>query len=146
MHNDMTSRGCADLFRGSEIVCGNFLYFVYFAYLPIKSESGVKTLEQLAQSLDDINLFEAISNFLTSSFFRLTHHVFFMDLLFFVAFYELPTSALLDFSPCCLNIGLLLLLVTIGFFLTVKYIILAFFNIGVIYLVQVGNNTFFRVK
>ena len=43
MHNDMNSRGCGGLSRGFEIVCGNFLYFVYFAYLPIKSESSLKT-------------------------------------------------------------------------------------------------------
>ena len=43
MHDDMTSRGCGGLSRGFEIVCGNFLYFVYFAYLPIKSESALKT-------------------------------------------------------------------------------------------------------
>ena len=45
MRNEVTSRGCGGLSRGFEIVCGDFLYFVYFAYLPIKSESGVKTLE-----------------------------------------------------------------------------------------------------
>ena len=43
MRNYVTSRGCGGLARGLEIVCGNFLYFVYFACLPIKSESALKT-------------------------------------------------------------------------------------------------------